>query len=66
MPLCSECHSNFIPSEYLYYCDACGSQLERRYDELQEFRQGVLTMSELAGRIAFQWQGKPEPVWRIG
>jgi len=66
MPLCPECRCDFTPAEYLHFCDTCGAQLERRFDELQEFRTGVLGLMELASRVVWGERGEAGPVWRVG
>jgi hypothetical protein len=63
---CPECRCDFTPTEYLRFCDTCGAQLERRFDELQEFRAGVLGLMELASRVVWGESGKVGPVWRVG
>jgi hypothetical protein len=66
MPLCSECDLPFTPNDFQRVCDSCGMQLERHYEELQEYRAHNLTMSELAGRVVWGERVEVERVWRVG
>lgn len=66
MPLCSECDLSFTPNDFRHVCDSCGAQLERHYEELQEYRAHNLTMSELSGRVVWGEWVDVRPAWRIG
>jgi hypothetical protein len=66
MPLCSECRTEFFPRDYLHLCDECGDQLQRSYDQLQEFRAGVLGFEVISGRVMFGESETKERVWRVG
>jgi len=66
MPSCSECSTDFTPCDYLHSCDECGEQLQRSYDQLQEFRAGVLGFEVISGRVMFGESETKERVWRVG
>jgi len=66
MPSCSECSTDFTPRDYLHLCDMCGEQLQRSYDQLQEFRAGVLGFEVISGRVMFGESETKERVWRVG
>jgi hypothetical protein len=64
--LCAECNDPFISNHYHLVCDLCGDYLSRRYDQLQEFRVGVLDLSVVASRAVFGEGAEVEKVWRVG
>jgi hypothetical protein len=66
MPLCSACLDHFIPDDYLDLCNSCGRQILAQYDAMQEFRAGVMTMSELVSRVVWGEQERVGKCWRVG
>lgn len=66
MAICIECNDPFIPDHYHSLCDSCGAQLSRRYEQLQEFRSGVLDLSVVASRAVFGEREEVKATWRIG
>ena len=63
---CAECRVEYVPDYYEAVCNACGDELNRQHERMNDFDDGELTLAQIAARAAGSVVGPVRRRWRVG